>query len=63
MAKVTVDGVEYDTEGMTDNAKAQLASLQFLQAQMQQINNEIVVFETAKRHYLQLLKEELPQPQ
>lgn len=59
MTKINVDGVEYDTETMTDNAKAQVASLQFLQAHMQQIQNEIAVFETAKRRYLLLLKDEL----
>lgn len=59
MVKVTVDGVDYDTDGMTDNAKAQVASLQFLQVHTQQLRNELAVFETAKRNYITLLKEEL----
>ena len=29
MAKIKIDEKEYDTEDMSDNAKAQLASLQF----------------------------------
>jgi hypothetical protein len=31
MPKITVDNIEYNTEDMSDNAKAQLASLQFLE--------------------------------
>ena len=30
MAKIKIDDVEYDTDDMSDNAKAQVASLQFL---------------------------------
>lgn len=60
MAKVTVDGTEYETETLTDNGKAQVASLQFLQAHMQQLRNEIAVLETAKRSYQAALKAELP---
>lgn len=59
MAKVTVDGTEYETETLSDNGKAQVASLQFLQAHMQQLHNEIAVLETAKRSYQNALKAEL----
>ena len=34
MPKITVEGLEYNTEDLTDNGKAQLASLQFLEVQM-----------------------------
>lgn len=56
MAKVTVEGVEYETEKMTDNAKAQLASLQFLEAHIQQIQNEIAIYQTARQTYGKALK-------
>lgn len=59
MAKINIDGTEYDTDGMSDNAKAQVASLQFLQAHMQQLKNEIAVFETARVQYANMLKAEL----
>ena len=49
MAKITVDGVEYETETLNDNGKAQLASMQFIEAHMIRLRNEIAVFETAKR--------------
>lgn len=59
MPKITVDGVEYNTEDLSDNGKAQLASLQFLEVQMSKLQNEIAVFQTAKSAYVAALKNEL----
>ena len=59
MPKITIDNIEYNTEDMSDNAKAQLASLQFLEVQMKKIKSEIAVYETAKNAYIQSLKAEL----
>lgn len=59
MPKITVDGIDYNTEDLSDNGKAQLASLQFLEVQMKKLQNEIAVFNTAKSAYLQRLKSEL----
>jgi len=59
MAKIKLEGVEYDTKKLSDNGKAQLASLQFLDAQMSKLKSEIAVFKTAKAAYVLALKEEL----
>jgi len=59
MPKITVDGIEYNTEDLSDNGKAQLASLQFLEVQMSKLQNEIAVFQTAKNAYISALKAEL----
>lgn len=59
MPKFTMDGLEYNTEDLSDNGKAQLASLQFLESQMQKINSEIAVYQTARNSYANALKEEL----
>lgn len=59
MPKITVDNIEYNTEDLSDNGKAQLASLQFLEAQMNKLNNEIAVYQTARNAYVKALKEEL----
>lgn len=59
MPKITVDGVEYNSEDLSDNGKAQLASLQFLEVQMTKLQNEIAVFQTAKAAYIAALKSEL----
>ena len=42
MPKFTVDGIEYNSEDLTDNGKAQLASLQFLETQMNKLKSEIL---------------------
>jgi hypothetical protein len=60
MTKITIDGAEYNTEGLSDNGKAQLASLQFLEVQMQKLKNEIAVYQTARAAYAAALKAELP---
>lgn len=59
MPKITVDDIEYNTEDLSDNGKAQLASLQFLEAQMKKLNSEIAVYRTARNAYVAVLKAEL----
>jgi hypothetical protein len=57
MPKITVDGVEYNTEDLSENGKAQLASLQFIEVQIKKLQAEIAVYETAKRGYITTFKE------
>ena len=59
MPKITIDDIEYNTEDLSDNGKAQLASLQFLEVQMNKLKNEIAVYQTAKSAYVTALKNEL----
>ena len=59
MPKFTVDGIEYNTEDLSENGKAQLASLQFLEVQMQKLKSEIAVYQTARNSYVAALKAEL----
>ena len=59
MPKITVDDIEYNTEDLSDNGKAQLASLQFLEVQMKKLNSEIAVYQTARNAYVMALKLEL----
>ena len=59
MPKITVDGIDYNTEDLSDNGKAQLASLQFLEVQMNKIKSEIAVYQTARNSYAAALKSEV----
>ena len=59
MAKIKLDDVEYETEDMSDNAKAQLASLQFNEAHINRLRNELAIADTAKIAYVNALKREL----
>ena len=57
MPKISIDGVDYNTEDLSDNGKAQLASLQFVEVQMNKIKAEIAVYQTAKQAYANKLKQ------
>ena len=59
MPKITVDDIEYNTEDLSDNGKAQLASLQFLEVQMNKLKSEIAVYQTVRNSYIAALKSEL----
>lgn len=59
MPKITVDGIDYNTEDLTENGTAQLASLQFLEVQMNKLKSEIAVYQTARNTYMTRLKSEL----
>jgi len=57
--KITIDDVEYNISDLSDNARAQLANIQFVDAQIQQLNNEWAVADTARIGYTAALKAEL----
>ena len=59
MGTIKIDDVEYDTDTMSDDAKGQISSLQFTEAQIVRLRNEIAVAETAKMAYINGLKAEL----
>ena len=57
--KIMIDDVEYDGENMSDAAKGALASLQFVEAKLMSLQNELAVCKTANFAYLKALKAEL----
>ena len=57
--KIMIDEVEYNLSDLSDNAKAQLKNIQFVDAQIQQLNNEWAVADTARMGYTNALKAEL----
>ena len=59
MATITVDGTEYDLDELNDNAKMQLANLQFVQAEIKRLEANMAVFKTAASSYSNALKSEL----
>lgn len=59
MPKITIDDIEYNTEDLSENGKAQLASLQFLEVQMNKLKSEIAIYQTARNSYSAALKAEI----
>ena len=59
MAKVNIDGKEYEFDDLSDEAKAQVVSLQFVQGELKRLDAQIAVFKTAEVGYLRELKEQI----
>ena len=56
---LTVDGIAYNIADLSDNARAQVANINFCDAQIQQLRNEWAVADTARLGYAAALKREL----
>jgi hypothetical protein len=61
-ATIMIDEIEYNLSDLSDHAKAQLANIQFVDSQIQQLNNEWAVADTARMAYTNALKAELIKP-
>ena len=59
MAKVNIDGQEYEFDNLSDKAKANLVSLQFVQSELKRLDAQVAVFKTAEIGYVRELKSEL----
>ena len=59
MAKVTLDGKDYDSDTFSENAKSQLASLQFTQSEINRLQGLLAIAQTAQVAYSTALKREL----
>lgn len=59
MDKITIDGQEFDLTNTSEEAKAQISNLQFVNEQILQRNNELQIAQTAKIGYTRALKREL----
>ena len=59
MPNFTIDDKEYDLDLLSDEAKGQLVSLQFVDSELQRLNNQIAVLKTARVAYIKALNEAL----
>jgi TATA-binding protein-associated factor Taf7 len=60
MSTVTIDEVEYALDSLSEDAKAQFASLQFVDQKLAQLQAEVAVFQTARIGYANALNDSLP---
>lgn len=60
MQKITIDGREYDIESLSDDAKGQLASIQFVDRELERLQAQIAVLQTARAAYANALSGSLP---
>jgi len=55
MPKINIDGKEYDTDTLTDDAKSQIVSIQFVDQRLQQLRAELSTYQTARNAYAKAL--------
>jgi hypothetical protein len=60
MPTIKIDNKEYDLDTLSDECKAQLASIQFVEQELARLQAQAAVLQTAKAAYLQGLKSSLP---
>ena len=60
MTTIKIDNVDYDTDKLSEEAKAQLMSLQFCDQELQRLQAQAAAYQTARMAYANALKEVLP---
>lgn len=58
--EITVDGISYPFSALGEPARAQLASLQFVEAEIERLNAKLAIYQTARNAYKNALNELLP---
>ena len=60
MPLITIDERQYELDLLSSDAKGQLASLQFVDAEIQKLQAQLAVYQTARVAYSNALKAALP---
>jgi multidrug resistance efflux pump len=60
MPLITIDERQYELDLLSSDAKGQLASLQFVDAEIQKLQAQLAVYQTARMAYSNALKAALP---
>ncbi len=60
MATIKIDDREYDLDKLSEEAKNQLISIQFVDAELQHLNAQAAVLQTARLAYSNALNAALP---
>lgn len=62
MQMIRIDGKEFDFDALPDEARKQIQSLQFVDAELTRLNAQIAVFKTARLAYVKALNQTLQTP-
>jgi len=60
MPSIKIDNVDYDVDTLSNEAKAQLASIQFCDQELQRLQAQAAAYQTARIAYAKALNEALP---
>ena len=59
MPIIRIDDKDYELDTLSDEAKAQLTSIQFVDAELQRLNAQTAVLQTARNTYAKALNDAL----
>ena len=59
MTTITIDDKQYDLDTLSEEAKAQLVSIQFVDQELQRVNAQAAVLQTARVAYSKALNDAL----
>lgn len=60
MAKVTIDGKDYETDALSEEAKNHIQNVHYCEQKMAELKRELAVAQTARNTYAQALQRALP---
>ena len=60
MPIIKIYNIDYDTDTLSDEAKAQLISLQFCDQELARLQAQAAAYQTARMAYAKALQESLP---
>jgi hypothetical protein len=60
MTTIKIDNIDYDTDKLSGEAKAQLISMQFCDQELARLQAQAAAYQTARMAYAKALKEALP---
>ena len=60
MTTIIIDGKNYELDSLSDDAKAQLASIQFVDSELARLQAHAAALQTARNAYAKALQELLP---
>ena len=59
MTTIKIDNVDYDTDKLSEEAKAQLVSIQFCDQELQRLQAQAAAYQTARQAYAKALNQAL----
>ena len=62
MPTIKIDNVDYDTDTLSNEAKAQLVSMQFCDQELARLQAQAAAYQTARQAYAKALQAALPIP-
>jgi len=59
---VTIDGIDYALDSLSEQAKAQLDNLRVVDQEIAHLQTQLAIYQTARNTYARALKGELAEP-